>query len=97
MKQQPKPAGRPKGSPKTGGRKKGTPNKTTDQKHEFIDALVEHELEHIYERLDELDTKDRLLFLVHFMPYYVGKMVPYAPKGLENVTVTMNLNNADAA
>jgi len=59
---------------KTGGREKGTPNKITREARESLHAIIDGELEQLPERLDELDTRDRLDVLCKLLPYVLPKL-----------------------
>jgi len=59
---------------KTGGREKGTPNKITREARESLHAIIDGELEDLPERLDELDTRDRLDVLCKLLPYVLPKL-----------------------
>lgn len=59
---------------KTGGREKGTPNKLTREARESLQAIIDGELEQLPERLEQLDTKDRLEILCKLLPYVLPKL-----------------------
>ncbi|MDB5282750.1 MAG: hypothetical protein JWO06_1825 [Bacteroidota bacterium] len=75
--------GRQKGSPKTGGRKKGTPNKTTAERRQKICQIVDLELQNVFDYLTQLETKDKLTFLLHLMPYTLSKISPVPASSAE--------------
>lgn len=65
-----------KGMPKSGGRKKGTPNKTTQKARDIFLKLMEGELSHVSEALEEIRLKDRkayLYILAKYFPYFLPK------------------------
>ena len=59
---------------KFGGRQKGTPNKLTKELRSVLKDVLYEEIERLPERLDELDTKDRLELLVKLMPFVFPKV-----------------------
>ena len=59
---------------KFGGRKKGTPNKLTKELRSVLKDVLYEEIDRLPERLDELDTKDRLQLLVKLMPFVFPKV-----------------------
>lgn len=61
---------------KFGGRQKGTPNKLTKELRSALKDVLYDEISRLPERLDELDTKDRLELLVRFLPYVIPKVLP---------------------
>lgn len=54
---------------KYSGRKKGTPNKMTKELRSVL-----KDLEVLKEKLDELETKERLEVLIKLMPYALPKV-----------------------
>jgi len=54
---------------KFGGREKGTPNKLTRELRSVLKDVLYEEIDRLPERLDELDTKNRLELLVKLMPF----------------------------
>jgi len=54
---------------KFGGRQKGTPNKLTKELRSILKDVLYEEIDRLPERLDELDTKNRLELLVKLMPF----------------------------
>jgi len=58
---------------KTGGRSKGTPNKLTSETKELLHSVVNSEIKNLPDRLNELDTKDRLNLIAKFLPYILPK------------------------
>jgi hypothetical protein len=56
------------------GRPKGTPNKGTKEIREILNKIVSSELEGLSDRLDELNTKERLQVLIKMMPYVLPKV-----------------------
>ena len=61
---------------KFGGRQKGTPNKLTRELRSVLKDVLYEEIDRLPERLDELDTKDRLELLVKLMPFVFPKVQP---------------------
>ena len=59
---------------KFGGRQKGTPNKLTKELRSVLKDVLYEELDRLPERLDELDTKNRLELLVKLMPFVFPKV-----------------------
>ena len=59
---------------KFGGRQKGTHNKLTKELRSVLKDVLYEEIERLPERLDELDTKDRLELLVKLMPFVFPKV-----------------------
>ena len=59
---------------KFGGRQKGTPNKLTKELRSVLKDALYEEIDRLPERLDELDTKDRLELLVKLMPFVFPKV-----------------------
>ena len=59
---------------KFGGRQKGTPNKLTRELRSVLKDVLYEEIERLPDRLDELDTKDRLELLVKLMPFVFPKV-----------------------
>jgi hypothetical protein len=51
---------------KTGGREQGTPNRLTKELRSLMKNIIYDELEHLPERLDKLDDKDRLELVFKF-------------------------------
>ena len=59
---------------KFGGRQKGTPNKLTKELRSILKDVLYEEIDRLPERLDELETKDRLELLVKLMPFVFPKV-----------------------
>ena len=59
---------------KFGGRQKGTPNKLTKELRSVLKDVLYEEIDRLPERLDELETKDRLELLVKLMPFVFPKV-----------------------
>ena len=59
---------------KFGGRQKGTPNKLIKELRSVLKDVLYEEIDRLPERLDELDTKDRLELLVKLMPFVFPKV-----------------------
>lgn len=58
---------------KTGGRTQGTPNKLTAEVKETIKNIVENEINGLETRLNTLETKERIEFLIKLLPYVLPK------------------------
>ncbi|MFN5886868.1 MAG: hypothetical protein ACK438_02750 [Flavobacteriales bacterium] len=67
---------------KYGGRKYGTPNKLTKELRSVLKEVVFNELENLEERLDQLESKERIELVIKLMPYVFPKM--------ESATHTIN-------
>lgn len=65
---------RPKGSPKYGGRQAGSQNRISRELREVLKSIVENELEQLPERLNSLDTKDRVEAIIKLLPYTVPRL-----------------------
>lgn len=63
------------------GRPSGTPNKLTNELRNVLKDVLLDELSSIKEKLDTLDTKDRLELIIKLMPYAMPK--------IENVEYTI--------
>ena len=59
---------------KYGGRQKGTPNRMTKELRSVLKDLLYDEIEMLKERLDALDSKERLELLVKLMPFVLPKV-----------------------
>ena len=70
---------------KFGGRQKGTPNKLTKELRSVLKDVLYEEIERLPERLDELDTKDRLELLVKLMPFVFPKVQSVSQSLDENI------------
>ena len=64
---------------KFGGRQKGTPNKLTKELRSVLKDVLYEEIDRLPERLDELDTKNRLELLVKLMPFVFPKVQSVSP------------------
>ena len=71
---------------KFGGRQKGTPNKLTRELRSVLKDVLYEEIDRLPERLDELDTKDRLELLVKLMPFVFPKVHSVSPSSDEPVS-----------
>ena len=80
---QPHPGGRPKGTPKTGGRKKGTPNKSTAERREKINEIIDFMLDNAVKYISKLNEKEKLTFLLNLMSYSMAKVAPVEAASLE--------------
>ena len=61
------------GGEKTGGRQSGTPNKVTSDLRQWVDELIEKNLNKIESDLKKLEPKDRLIILEKLMQYSIPK------------------------
>lgn len=59
---------------KTGGREPGTPNRLTQQLRDVLKGIVDDELQHLPERLNKLDDRQRLDVLLKLLPYILPKV-----------------------
>ena len=59
---------------KYGGRQLGTPNKLTNELRNVLKDILLEELGSIKNKLDTLDTKDRLDVIIRLMPYAMPKI-----------------------
>ena len=59
---------------KFGGRQKGTPNKLTKELRSVLKDVLYEEIDRLPERLEELETKDRLELLIKLMPFVFPKV-----------------------
>ena len=59
---------------KFGGRKKGTPNKLTKELRSLLKDVLYDEIDRLPERLEELETKDRLELLIKLVPFVFPKV-----------------------
>jgi len=48
---------------KFGGRTKGTPNRTTEELRKIFISFLEHNIDEIQNSFDELDARNKLLFI----------------------------------
>ncbi|HAQ70646.1 MAG TPA: hypothetical protein DCR48_06695 [Flavobacteriales bacterium] len=67
---------------KYGGRDKGTPNRLTKELRLVLKDVIYNELEHIEDRLGQLEPKQRIELLI--------KLIPYALPKLETISHTQN-------
>jgi hypothetical protein len=67
---------------KFGGREKGTPNKLTKELRNLLKDIIYNELESLDEKLDKLEPKERIEFIIKFLPYTLPK--------LQNISHTTN-------
>jgi len=54
---------------KHGGREKGTPNKLTKDLRNILKDIIYNELELLNEKLDELESKERIELVIKLLPY----------------------------
>lgn len=59
---------------KTGGRQKGTPNKATANLKNTIQQIVEKSFETIEDDLQDMETKDRVGFILKLVEFIQPKM-----------------------
>lgn len=59
---------------KYGGRQKGTPNRITKELRSILKDLLYDEIETLKERLDALETKERVELLIKLMPFALPKV-----------------------
>jgi len=60
---------------KTGGRQKGTPNKLTKELRSLLKDILYDELVNIEDRLNDLETKERIELVIKLMPFVFPKVV----------------------
>lgn len=59
---------------KFGGRQKGTPNKLTKELRSVLKDILYEEIDRLPERLNELETKERLELVIKLMPFVFPKV-----------------------
>ena len=59
---------------KFGGRQKGTPNNLTKELRTVLKDLIYEELETLQERLNQLETQERLQVLIQLLPYALPRI-----------------------
>jgi hypothetical protein len=59
------------GKPKTGGRAKGVANKSTLNLKSTIQQIVEKSFETIEDDLQDMETKDKVGFILKLIPYLI--------------------------
>ena len=59
---------------KTGGRQKGTPNKLTKELRSLLKDILYDELVNIEDRLNDLETKERIELVIKLMPFVFPKV-----------------------
>lgn len=59
---------------KTGGRSAGTENHTTKEIRKVLKDIIDNELVNIGDLLNELQSKERLEFIVKLLPYVLPKL-----------------------
>ena len=68
---------------KTGGRQKGTPNKLTKELRSLLKDILYDELVNIEDRLNDLETKERIELVIKLMPFVFPKVVSVSSKDNE--------------
>jgi hypothetical protein len=61
---------------KTGGRGIGSLNHTTKEVRNILKEVIDKELLHIEDLLNELPTRERLDFIIKLLPYVLSKLAP---------------------
>ena len=61
---------------KFGGRQKGTPNKLTKEIRALLKNIINEELEALQDKLELLDTKQRLEIMIKLLPYVLPRVNP---------------------
>ncbi len=61
---------------KTGGRGIGSLNHTTKEVRNILKEVIDNELHHIEDLLNELPTRERLDFIIKLLPYVLSKLAP---------------------
>ena len=64
---------------KFGGRQKGTPNKLTKELRSVLKDVLYEEIDRLPERLNELETKERLELVIKLMPFVFPKVQSVSP------------------
>ena len=59
---------------KFGGRQKGTPNKLTKELRSLLKDILYDELVNIEDRLNDLETKERIELVIKLMPFVFPKV-----------------------
>jgi len=59
---------------KTGGRSAGTENHTTKEVRKVLKDIIDNELVNIGDLLIELQSKERLEFIIKLLPYVLPKL-----------------------
>lgn len=59
---------------KTGGREQGTPNRLTQELRDVLKGIIDNELQHLPERLDKLDDRQRLDVVLKLLPYILPRV-----------------------
>ena len=59
---------------KTGGRSAGTENHTTKEVRKVLKDIIDKELVNIGDLLNELQSKERLEFIIKLLPYVLPKL-----------------------
>jgi hypothetical protein len=59
---------------KYGGREKGTPNKLTKDLRNILKDIIYNELELLNEKLEKLDSKERIELVIKLLPYTLPKV-----------------------
>ena len=62
------------GTPRNGGRQKGTPNKLTKELRSLLKDILYDELVNIEDRLNDLETKERIELVIKLMPFVFPKV-----------------------
>lgn len=57
-----------------GGRPAGSQNKVTKEMRDSLKLIFDNELSLLSDKLELLDTKDRINFFVSILPYMISKM-----------------------
>tara|TARA_Y100000385_G_C12723524_1_gene479687 strand:+ start:288 stop:536 length:249 start_codon:yes stop_codon:yes gene_type:complete len=65
---------------KFGGRQKGTPNKLTRELRSLLKDILYDELVNIEDRLNDLETKERIELVIKLMPFVFPKVVSVSSK-----------------
>lgn len=63
-----------KGQGRIAGRQKGTPNRTTTTLKQTIQSIVEKSFESIESDLQDMDTKDKVGFILKLAEFVIPKM-----------------------
>jgi hypothetical protein len=74
------------------GRKKGVPNRSTTQIRDSFQMLLENNLEGLQQDLDELESKDRIKFMLELASFIIPKMKSIQVNDTSEDTIEINFN-----
>jgi hypothetical protein len=79
------------------GRPKGKPNKVTSKIRSVLSEVMQEEIKNIPEHIKNLETKDRLEFILKVLPYLTPRLESVAVDLEANTTKTMELATLDTS